>query len=587
MPQLQGPLRIAVVGAAGNVGNHISALLVNALGIYYQNIGRLKREEFSSRFSETFVQLKKLNSLLEENLAKFSVDTFQALPIELDLILNNSNYPGSSSYQFRNAVGFGFHPACADEVPGLNARVEITKADLHKLGVRIVENIHECTPGYHLVISVVTEKALLNDDFCTRLGGIVHEQGQLALSMNGIPPYFLELFDDSDIKSIDSSKLSINKTELGANVMELLGGVDKLIGVVLTVADSTQQIETSEGCFHITRSAKVKSKCKLGSRKVNLNDVSSKAISPNFFQNLGLCIGLGTSTELFLEYAIIQKLAVNFILNPISALCPKRIGDLINTSGIRALMLRLNDQFGLMVTKVLGLQGDILYKGDLLITDRLILSASHIASTGQGVNARRRIEYFNLKTFLDLILLVANKKKLTSVQSQLEITIKLFDLFKHIYDCLEAYAADRLQPIEEQLKEISTGLHVLAQEAEAIEVVQNPVLNNMAINREIIIQISLSNQLASLTQARNHLQSLEGHLANYSNFLAMVSKLPSTTDSTIQSKLQSIKHGLEKADRQVSVLMNQSSTLYSSNTNELAQEERDEPKAKRMCYDRT
>ena len=303
-PRLQGPLRIAVIGAAGNVGNHISTLLVNALSTYYQDNGHIQPVNLSGRYSKSFIKSEKLNSLFGENLQKFSVDTSQSLPIQLDLVLNNSNDPSSSSYQFRNAVGFGFHPAPEDELPGVNSRIEIPKTDLSKLGVRIIENIHECIPGYHLVVSVVTEQALRNDAFCSQLGNLVHEQGQLALSMNGIPPYFLELFDDPSIKSIDNSELPINKTESGANVMELLGGVNKLIGVVLTVADSTQQVDTTEGCFHITRSAKVRSKCKLGSRKVNLNDTSSKAISPNFFQNLGLCIGLGTSTELFLEYAI-------------------------------------------------------------------------------------------------------------------------------------------------------------------------------------------------------------------------------------------------------------------------------------------
>ncbi|MES2204759.1 MAG: ketopantoate reductase C-terminal domain-containing protein, partial [Pseudomonadota bacterium] len=164
-------------------------------------------------------------------------------------------------------------------------------------------------------------------------------------------------------------------------------------------SDSTQQINTTEGSFHITKSAKIRSKCKLGSRKVNMNDISLKAISSDFFQTLGICIGLGTSIELFLEDAILQKLAVNFILNPISALCPQSIGILINTANIKALMLKLNDQFCFMVTQVLGLRGDILYKGELFITDRLALSAAHVASTGQSVKARRRIEFTHIFRF--------------------------------------------------------------------------------------------------------------------------------------------------------------------------------------------
>lgn len=558
---------MAVIGAAGNVGNHVSALLVNALSIYYQDNGFIEPSSLAGRYARNFIQSEKLNSLLAENLRKFSPNKWQALPIQLDLVLNNSHHPNSSSYKFRNAVGFGFHPAPGDEVPGTNSRIEIPKTDLNKLGVSIIENIHECVPGYHLATSVVTEQALRNDTFCTQLGKLIHEDGQLALSMNGIPPYFLELFDDASIKSIDNAELPINRTESGANVMELLGGADKLIGVVLTVADSTEQIETAEGCFHITRSAKIRSKCKLGSRKVNINDTSPKAISPNFFQNLGLSIGLGTSTELFLEYAILQKLAVNFILNPISAIYPKTIGDLINTPGIKALILRLNDQFGFMVTSVLGLQSDILYKGELLITDRLKLSATHVASTGQGVNARRRIEYINLRTFLDLVLLIAQKKQLTSVRSQLEITIELFELFKNIYDYLETYSNDYSQPIDKQLETASSALGALVNKAEAIETIRNPVLEHALTTRELITQVAFSNQLASLTEADNHLQSLTCHLTNYSNFLAMVSKLPPlSSDPAIQTKLQEIKSGLLKADEQISSLLNQQNTLYGSSS---------------------
>ncbi|MES2204758.1 MAG: hypothetical protein V4496_06010, partial [Pseudomonadota bacterium] len=231
--KIKGPLRIAVVGAAGNVGNHISSLLVNALSIYYQDNNRVQATNLLGRYSRSFIKAEKLNGLLSKNLQNFSLNNAShSLPIELDLILNNSNHHASSSYQFRNAIGFGFHPAVEDEIPGVNSRIEVPKADLNKLGVRIIENIYECTPGYHLVISVVTEQALRNDDFCLRLGHIVHEQGQLALSMNGIPPYFLELFDDAIIKNIPNSDLSINRTESGKNVLQLLGGVNKLIGVV-------------------------------------------------------------------------------------------------------------------------------------------------------------------------------------------------------------------------------------------------------------------------------------------------------------------------------------------------------------------
>lgn len=586
--RIQGPLRIAVIGAAGNVGNHISALLVNALSVYYQENGYMLPKKLSGRYSPSFIQAEKLNSLFQDNLQKFSVDASQALPINIDLVLNNSNHPNSSSYQFRNAVGFGFHPAPEDEVPGENSRIEIPKSDLNKLGVRIIENIHECVPGYHLAISVVTEQALRNDAFCAQLGKLVHEDGQLALSMNGIPPYFLELFDDASIRGIDNTELPINKTESGANVMELLGGPNKLIGVVLTVADSTEQINTAEGSFHITRSAKIRSKCKLGSRKVILNDRSPKAISPNFFQNLGLCIGLGTSTELFLEYAILQKLAVNFILNPISALCPGSVGDLINIPGIKALMLRLNDQFSFMVTSVLGLQGDILYKGELLIKDRLPLSATHTASTRQGVNARRRIEYINLRTFLDLVLLVAEKKQLVSARSQLEITIRLFELFKKIYDFLEAYAKDSAQPIDQQLEAVSSELSALVRDAEKIETIQNPVLQNVMTTFGLITEISLCNQMASLTAASNDLRSLTCHLANYANFLAMVSKLPVSPDPAIQAKLQEIKLGIEMADRQITSLLSQPSAFYNSSGYKQDDSNDDhEPDAKRPCCRKT
>ncbi len=555
--KLQSPLRIAVVGAAGKVGTHISSLLVNALCLYYQDNGFVNSSALSGRYSRNYIQTEKLNNLFSENIKKFSPVDSHALPIEIDLVLNNSNQPSSSSYLFRNAVGFGFHPAESDEIPGVNSRIEIPKSDLNKLGVRIVENIHECIPGYHLGISVVTEHALRNDAFCLQLGKIIHKQGQLALSMNGIPPYFLELFDDPVIKAIDNSKLAINRTELGANVLELLGGANKLIGVVLTVADSSLQIDTTEGSFHITKSAKIRSKCKLGSRKINLNDTSPKAVSPNFFQNLGLCIGLGTSTELFLEYAILQKLAVNFILNPISALYPKSIGNLIDTASIKALILRLNDQFGFMVTQVLGLQGDILYKGEILITDRLLLSATHIASTGQNVNARRRIEYINLRTFLDLILLIANKKKLFSVYSQLEITIRLFDLFKNIHDCLEIYAKNPASSIDKQLQSFAIDLYALAEDAEKIEIIQNPMLEHAITTRELLLQVSLSNQLVALAEANNHLLSLLCALDRYANLKTMIDRLPTSTHPEVLKNLKKIKNDLAHANVQVDNLLNQ------------------------------
>ncbi|MES2204760.1 MAG: hypothetical protein V4496_06020 [Pseudomonadota bacterium] len=93
------------------------------------------------------------------------------------------------------------------------------------------------------------------------------------------------------------------------------------------------------------------------------------------------------------------------------------------------------------------------------------------------------------------------------------------------------------------------------------------MLENVITTRELITQISLSNQLAFLTEANNHLQSLMSNLANYQSFQTMLSKLPVTRESAIENKLQTLKKGLITTEQQVSALLNQPAALYHDRQN--------------------
>tara|TARA_R110000868_G_scaffold411409_1_gene703765 strand:- start:5790 stop:7502 length:1713 start_codon:yes stop_codon:yes gene_type:complete len=525
MKLLEGPLRLAVVGAAGSIGTHISSLWINGIRAYLQSKHILRPDSLTGQYSDALIDLPMLEQALTGALKKFTLGENQ-LPIQLDLILNKPTNAmpvstGGNSSKFLFADGFGFHPVAVDEQANQNRRVQVPKSDLDKLGVRIIDNLELCCrqeEKYHLLVIVVKEGALLCSSFCRQLSNIVHSEGQIALSMNGLPPYFLDLFSDPIIRNCN---LMTNHTKEKDNIVQLLGGPEKLIGVVLTVADRIEQKTLVQGTFHISQSAKKLVACKLGSRQVIPGQQAFDALPSDFFQSFGIAVGLGTKIEQFLDQAIVQKLAVNFVLNPISALHPTQIKQLLNDELVKNLIMVINDQFVYMATTVMGFSSDILYPRDHLI-ERLALSAEHVPSSAQDVQANRQIEYFNLMAFLDLVLQVAKKRNMLMVKHQVGITTELFGLFQTMYVHLQAYSKDSTYPLAQHRRKLSQNFVSLLNEAKKIAVTPRPGITYASENRGLIFSHLFTNKIAAANEFNVAVTSAMTVLKKYKSLEALV-----------------------------------------------------------------
>jgi ketopantoate reductase len=537
--KIKGPLRLAVVGAAGNVGTHIAALWANGIRAYFQRQLWVGRDELHGQYSDVFLQAKPLFALFDRVLQRFHRD--DGLPIQLDLILNKPVSNQSSSAAFQAAKGFGFYAADCDDPLGDNLKVKIPVSDYEALNIQIIDDITSCEEApYHLVVTVVKEHALLDETFCKALGAIVHPRGQLALSMNGVPPYFKELFESGPITDCD---LQTSVTRSGDNILTLLGGADRMIGVVLTVADSLHKIPKDlGGYYHVSKSSKARSECKLGSRQVILNSQTPYALPVDFFQSMGIATGLGAKIELFFAKAIVQKLAVNFVLNPVATLMPVTIGQLLDDRRVHHFIRLLNDQFIFMTSEVLGIDKDILYPGEVVI-NRLKLSKNHIASSGQSVRAGRPVEYVSLKTFLDVVLQVAKLREMEQVPALLAPTIKLFALFEVVCHRLNQSSDDYRYETDGTMQEAQEQFSQLLDLCQMIDLVKTPAVDSSERHRQISVQMLANNMDSAIQGLKQNMAVSEICLVQYASNLSLMTNLdglPVLPDSTRQTLTETL-----------------------------------------------
>lgn len=541
-------LKIAVVGAAGNVGTHVSVEFINAIRAYYTYRQYVDFERLCGQYSDSRLKKSELFDLLDSTLSKNANSNH--LPIEFAMVLNNAETPGSSSYHFNQASGIGFEPAKVDQKQGGHNTIFIPKTDFSMLGVKVYPSMRACRAQkltFHLVITVVTEAALLNDDFCETLGQLVHRRGFLALSMNGVPPYFNLLFDDPDVRACEPLT---NRTQSGRSVVELLGGVKKLIGVVLTVADHIEAKQKGDQSYHLAVSSKSFRKCMLGSRRVDFSAYSS-VIPASFFHFFGSYIGLGTLSQLLFKEAIFRKLAVNIILNPISALLPQPVGDLLASPPIARLIESLNEQLNYAVATVLGCAPDNLYNSTTLQA-RLLESKKHIASTGQKVLQRQRVEYINLRALIELIKAVAKRKQLHSVPQYLEMTTALFDLFGRLKKSLDKHNKSSKYPIDAKLEKLSQKFQKLVGQSQVSVVSKNPAEIYFEQSRELLVsnlllqvEVSLHDVASDLRRAKKRMRVLKKTAAQFKQAQPGASSLPTSVLFGLD-KVKKRSHSLQR-----------------------------------------
>lgn len=227
------------------------------------------------------------------------------------------------------------------------------------------------------------------------------QETTVILAQNGIPLWFLECTDELSkfyLESVDQKKLMLKEI-----------GYDSIVGCILNFACNSRINEEGRVVYDVyTPINKIATPIgrPSNSKTQNVKDLHM------MFRGAGIDFAVregGIREDLWL------KLQVNIAINALTTLYDCDIGALLADEGTRKTLETMASEINVVSKSIIGTE---LRKGDRL-TDRLMISKSHVTSMRSDFNKNNPLEVSIYQSVLDLVDLMDSKVALVETVSQI------------------------------------------------------------------------------------------------------------------------------------------------------------------------